>query len=209
VRLFLASSSPATPAPELVDLVGAGARVAVVANAQDGAGGGARRRVLDEEHRLLDRLGFSSFELDLRRHFRRRGRLAGALAQADLLWVTGGNVFILRDALGRSGLDRLLAPRLAEDSLAYAGFSAGACVCGPSLRGLELADELPRRRKPRWDGLGLVTFSVVPHYRSGTDVAREIEAVVGFLRARGMSYRALRDGEALVIRDGSMRTVQA
>src|ERR1035438_9640353 len=56
-------------------------------------------------------------------------------------WLHGGNVFMLRYALFRRGADIVFRDLLAADALVYAGYSAGACVLSPGLRGLELVDD--------------------------------------------------------------------
>lgn len=64
-----------------------------------------------------------------------------ALEHYDLVWLRGGNVFMLRYALRRSRADALLVDALKRDALVYAGYSAGPCVLAPSLRGLEAVDD--------------------------------------------------------------------
>lgn len=76
------------------------------------------------------------------------------------------------------------------------------------LRGLELVDEIGAVPEPVWDGLGFVDFSIAPHYRSDHPEADAIERVVEYFRTNGMPYRTLQDGQAIVVRDGSMRTVE-
>jgi dipeptidase E len=94
MRLFLASSRPGRGSRELADLVVPGARVAVVANAVDNLPDFPRAEWVDEERRMLASVGLSAFELDLRGYYQRPGALAGALAEVDLVWITGGNVFV-------------------------------------------------------------------------------------------------------------------
>ena len=102
-----------------------------MANAVDNLPEFPRAKWVDEERRMLASVGLSAFELDLRGYYQRPGALAAALAEVDLVWTTGGNVFVLRDALQRSQLDRLLTDRVGDGSLAYGGCSAGACVSCP------------------------------------------------------------------------------
>ncbi len=122
-----------------------------------------------------------------------------------MAWLTGGNVFILRYALSRSGADAAFGDLLAADALVYAGYSAGPCVLARSLRGLELVDDAEAVMRtygaePGWDGLGLLNEAFVPHYRSpGHPESAAMEAVVARYRAEGTPYRTLRDGQALVI----------
>jgi dipeptidase E len=48
-----------------------------------------------------------------------------AFGRPDFVWVRGGNVFTLRMALAKSGLDRVVVEGLAADPFVYAGLSAG------------------------------------------------------------------------------------
>jgi dipeptidase E len=195
--------------PDLTELAGAGARVAVTANAFDRAGDRPRKSWVEQELRALAAAGLSPFELDLRDYCSQPDGLRRALAAVDMVWATGGNAFVLRDAISRSGLDSLLSECLRDDSLAYGGFSAGACVCAPTLRGIELMDDPRKVRNPVWDGLGLVDFSIVPHYGTADAQGKSADRVVAYFRAHGMSYRTLRDGQAIIVRDGSAPTIAA
>lgn len=47
-----------------------------------------------------------------------------------------------------------------------------------------------------WNGLGLVDFSIVPHYRSDHD---EAEMAVIFLEKARMPFQAIRDGEVIIV----------
>jgi dipeptidase E len=106
----------------------------------------------------------------------------------------------------------VLGELLAADALVYAGYSAGPCVLSPSLRGLELVDDPAAVTRtygspPVWDGLALLTAAFVPHYRSpGHPETAAIERVVARYRADGIPYRALRDGQALLI-NGPQATI--
>jgi dipeptidase E len=127
------------------------------------------------------------------------------LSELALTWLRGGNVFMLRYALHRSGGDAVFRDLLAEDALVYAGYSAGACILSPSLRGLEAVDDADAVTRlygaePVWDGLALLDEAFVPHYRSpGHPETAAIEGVVARYRAEGTAYRTLHDGQALVV----------
>jgi len=119
--------------------------------------------------------------------------------------TSGNGQPVLRYALHRSGADDLFRELLAADALVYAGYSAGACVLSPSLRGLELVDDADAVRRaygspPVWDGLALLTEAFVPHYRSPEHPeTAAIEQVVTRYRAEGTAYRTLHDGQALLV----------
>ena len=197
--------------PELLaTLAGKGARVAVIAYAMDFAADDVRREAVDRELRAMSGLGFRPGEVDLRSYFGDAALLRRDLSQYDALWVRGGNVFVLRYALHRSGGDAIAAGPLAADTLVYAGYSAGPCVLAPSLRRLDAVDDpaavaATYGAEPIWEGLGLLDYSIVPHYRSPDHPeSTACDGVAAGYRAAGIAHRALRDGEALVIQgDGT------
>lgn len=207
VRLFLASASVRGPVQALTDLVGEDARVAIVANALDMEAELERREWLAKEMQALAGAGLSPVELDLRDFYADPGTLVESLTDLDMVWATGGNAFVLRSALKSSGLDELLLARLGDDSLAYGGCSAGACVCGPTLRGIELIDDAHAAGEPIFDGLALVDYSIAPHVGADGEAGEAIAPFVSYLRDNAIPYRALRDGQAIVVRDGHSTTV--
>lgn len=192
----------------MTQLVGAGVRTAVVLNALDNLPDFLRAERLEEERSVLEMLGLPAFELDLRAYFGQHAALQTALNGVGLIWVTGGNVFVLREAIRRSGLEDFIGELLRSEVLAYGGYSAGACVAGPTLRGLEIVDDATAVNEPIWEGLGLVNYSIAPHYRSDHPESRSIEDVVGYFEGRRIPYRPLRDGQALVISGGTSRVVE-
>jgi dipeptidase E len=119
--------------------------------------------------------------------------------------VRGGNVFVLREALRRSGADGLLTDLIRSGEIVYAGYSAGACVLAPSLRGLDLCDDPGDAGEVIWDGLGVLTHAIVPHLDSPGHPETELVArVAARYDTDGTPYTGLRDGQALLI-DGSTR----
>lgn len=213
MRLYLSSFRMGDHPEHLASLVGADRRRAVViANALDDAPAGVRQEAVELEQAALAELGFTASELDLRDYFGRRRHPHRELASAALAWVRGGNVFLLRYALFRSGAQVVLRQLLAGDALVYAGYSAGGCVLSPSLRGLELVDDPAAvtgtyGSDPLWDGLGLLDEAFVPHYQSpGHPETAAIGRVVARYQATGVAYRALRDGQALLV-DGANATI--
>ncbi len=177
-------------------------RAVVIPNALDHVSGDRQMRV-DGQIAELRKLGFDAEELDLRTYFRKPDGLTDDLQDVGLIWATGGNVFLLRRAMRLSGLDQYLIDRKSDDSFAYGGYSAGACVAGPSLRGLDLVDE-PHvvaegyDDEVLWDGLGLISYSVAPHFRSDHPESARIDAVVDYFTGNKMPFVALRDGEVIV-----------
>lgn len=205
MRLCLSSERLGERAGALLDMLG-GPRIAVIANGYDGASVTARdiyRTEVYDPIAEFTALGLEPHEVDLRAHFGDATSLRRRLTGYDLVWVMGGNSFVLRRAMKQSGFDTVIRDMLDADAVAYGGYAAGAVVAGPTLRGLELMDdpfELPDSYDEPliWSGLGLTPFAIVPHYRSRHPEAASAEKVVSYMRARRTRYRAISDGEVIV-----------
>lgn len=204
MRLYLSSYRIGTRGAELAALFPAGKRVAIIRNALDFSDDVERHRIgRAREIADLAALGLSGTDFDLREFFGSPARLSKALEDFDGLWVVGGNTFVLRRAMADSGLDAFLRDRAADDTFVYAGYSAGACVLAPTLKGIHLADQpevVPPgyRAEVPWDGLGLVPFSIVPHYRSDHPESPLMESVVEYLEQHQIRYLTLRDGDVYI-----------
>ena len=101
----------------------------------------------------------------------------------------------------QSGFDEVLLEQDAH--FVYAGYSAGACAVTPTLRGIHLVDEpevvpVGYTEEVTWDGLGLVPFSIVPHYRSNHPESALNEKVIEFFIEHKIPFIALRDGEVYI-----------
>jgi len=191
VRIYLSSYRLGARADTLATT---GGQAAIILNALDAFPD--RRLNWTRETADLERLGYSSAELDLRDFWGDLTGLARRLATVDLLWVVGGNAFVLARAATAAGLSHALRD---SPHLTYAGYSAGACITSPDLAGIEVmdpADELPPGYSPRMPAttLALTNLRIVPH--AGTPEADAAEAL---LNARGLRHTTLADGEDLVI----------
>ncbi|MEO6014917.1 MAG: Type 1 glutamine amidotransferase-like domain-containing protein [Devosia sp.] len=205
MRLYLSSERLGERAGALLAMLG-GSRIAVIANGYDGASALAReiyRAEIYDPIAEFTALGLEPDYVDLRAHFGDPESLRTRLAPYDLVWIMGGNSFVLRRAMKQSGFDTIIRDRLEANTIAYGGYAAGAVVAGPTLRGLELMDdpfELPEGYDEPlvWSGLGLTPFAIVPHYRSRHPEAASAEKVVSYMRARRTRFRAISDGEVIV-----------
>ncbi|WP_321963527.1 Type 1 glutamine amidotransferase-like domain-containing protein [Paraburkholderia sp. J7] len=203
MRIYLSSFDVGARPEQLVRLVGGEMRAAVIVNALDHREA-ARAQWLESQSTKLRALGLAVQELDLRQFFGATDRLREALQQVDVVWVNGGNAFILRRAMKQSGFDVAIADLLERDRIVYAGFSAAAVIASSTLRALVRVSD-PAEIPPGydsavvWDGLRLLPFSFVVHFESDHPESAAVGEEVEFYERHCMPYRTLRDGEAFVM----------
>lgn len=204
MKLYLSSYGIGDHPEALQKLVGSNKRAAVIVNAQDFTTEPKRAARLAFELDAIKSLGFVAEELDLRDYFNKPAQLAAKLETYGLVWIRGGNVFVLRRAMRQSGFDACIGRLVESEKLVYAGFSAGSCAAAPDLHGIELVDDdtiVPAGYSPEiiWSGLNFVPYAVAPHYRSDHPEAAAIEQAVQYFESHKIPYRALRDGQAIVV----------
>jgi dipeptidase E len=83
-----------------------------------------------------------------------------AVAQADGVFIGGGNTFVLLRDMYENGLVEVLRKRLAE-GMPYAGTSAGSNVAGLSVG---TSNDMPIVYPPKFAAIGAVPFNINPHY---------------------------------------------
>ena len=216
MKLYLSSFRLGDHPERFVALLPPTRRVAVIANSIDFEDPEVRVEKVAAEITWLTELGLHAEELDLRdfdgpgEDLRERSgdHLRARLTQYDGVWVRGGNVFVLRVAMSRSGADKILPDLIRSYTLVYAGYSAGPCVLAPSLRGLELCDDVTAvDGEVIWEGLGVLDQAIVPHLNSpGHPETELLEKTRAFYERTGVPHLPMRDGQALVI-DGTTRTL--
>lgn len=204
MKLFLASYRFGAHVDEFLSLTSGPGRIAVIANASDSWPEAARESALTSEMRGLSRLGFDPFELDLRKFTGHPRELAGRLDSVSTVWIRGGNTFVLRSQLHRSGADDAISTRVRAGALVYAGYSAGACVASVSLRGVEFADDpaevLPTTgAEPSWDGIGLVDVALIPHFGSVLDEGDAGQSMKKMYEHEHMPFLTLTDDEVFIV----------
>lgn len=206
MKMYLSSYRLGDNPEKLVNLVGANKKVAVIPNALDFSNEIDRRNAgVQREIDDLNNLGFEAEEVDLRKYFGKPDELEQKLSGFGAIWVRGGNTFVLRRAFKESGMDEWLIKQRDNKELVYAGYSAGVCVLSPTLKGLELVDDpvVVNEGYPRetiWEGLNLIDFAFAPHFESpGHPETESVSKEVEYYKKRGIKYKALHDGEAIVI----------
>jgi len=203
MRLYLSSFKIGNQPQNLVELVGLNKNTVVVLNARDHKQECRNEYLLGETEALND-LGFEVEELDLRNYFGKEKALEKFLRTKGLVWIDGGNTFLLRRAMKQSGFNNVITKLLKGDSIVYGGFSAAVVVLQKSLHGLDIVDNPNNisdgyNSEIIWDGLGILDYNVSVHYKSDHPESALVDKEVQYNKDNNIPYKTLRDGEVLII----------
>lgn len=206
MKLYLSSFRLGESPKKLADLFSSNKKIAVIANSMDFVSEKDRKDSVQQEIKDLSFLDLSAEELDLRNYFGKDNELRKKLLTYGGVWVRGGNTFILRRAMHQSGFEKIIKEKVNDPNFVYSGYSAGICVLANTLRGLEIVDDpkkAPQGYNPDiiWDGIGIINFSIVPHFQSNHPESGLVNAVVEKYEKDGVFFKALRDGEVIIIKN--------
>ena len=205
MKLYLSSFRLGDTPQKFSALFGENKKVAVIANAADSKNIDERRISVEKEFEWLREIGLEPEEFDLRNYFTDDSKLITDFKKFGGTWVRGGNSFILGRAMYQSGFDSVLDEyNTKEKNFVYGGYSAGVCVLAPDLIGIERVDDpniVPDRymKKVIWEGIGIIDFHFAPHFRSNHPETQLVEETVNLWKAQGINFKALRDGEVIII----------
>jgi len=212
MKLYLSSYRLGNYTDKLKELVGKpNAKVAVCVNALDATPDEVRNDVvLKRELEDMQSLGFTPEELDLREYFGKSG-IVEKLHQYDLIWLSGGNVFLLAKGFKQSGFADVFEQLVKTEKIVYAGYSAAFCVLNDSLKGVELVDDKDAQAEGYepgeiWQGIGLIDFYPIVHFRSNHHESDAVEKEYEFVVSNNIPHKTFKDGDVYLV-DGEQQTV--
>lgn len=179
-------------------------KIAVIINSKDLKPDDENKELkIKENINDIENIGFKATIIDLKKYFNNKELLDKDLKQFKAFYVIGGNVFALRKAMSLSGFDIFLKDFLLNKENLYIGYSAGMCVLAPKLNGLDIVDNPLNPYNSddiEYNGLGLVDYVPVPHYKSNHKESELIDEVVEYLNKNNIKYKTFKDGDVEIIR---------
>jgi dipeptidase E len=210
MRLFLSSENLGDYQDEFLSLL-EGVKLAYIGNAKDYLSDKDRNEKVLEHQEQFENLGLSFTEIDLRDFFEEKVP-DNILEDFDGIWCAGGNTFLLRSAMYKSGFDNILVEAIQNDSVVYGGSSAGAVIAGPTLRGTDNGDnpdlvEQIYEDEVNWNGLNLIDYVVIPHCGSEW-FGVEASKMEKFLSTEKIQFKKLSDGQVIIVNDNRVDFMQ-
>lgn len=179
-----------------------GNKIILIANSRDIFEDGPRKEAgIKRDTEALENLGFEVKNLSLKDYFGQHEKLRKELEGCYAFYVIGGNTFSLIQAMKYSGFDQYLKEISRDSRYLYAGYSAGICVLAPRLEGLHLVDEPINpynSEKVTYQGIGLINYMPVPHYKSDHPESKMADDVVEYMKQKNIEYKTLHDGDVII-----------
>lgn len=206
MKYYLSSFKFGNNINDLERLKPANNKIGHIVNARDAVGYDSKRAQKHqyEEIDFLNSIGFEAEALDLKNYFGKKEKLQQKLTELGAIWVSGGNTFVLRQAMCLSGFDKLFKELLRREGFLYGGYSAGVCILSETLKSIDQVDDpfnFPYNEisKPIYKGLGVFNYSFMPHYNSDHPESADIDMEIKRCIDNKWLFKALRDGEVIII----------
>lgn len=125
--------------------------------------------------------------------------IVSKLEKNDFIYVTGGNTFFLLQELRRTGADKILIREIQKGKF-YIGESAGAIIVAPDIgysAKMDRVEKAPGLKN--YEGLNLVDFHVVPHYKNW-EMGKAAEEIINAY-SDSLELKIIRDNQAILIED--------
>lgn len=206
MKFYLSSYKFGNETEKLRTMLPAGSRIGHINNSRDwtSADPAIRERYQREEMEQLNQLGFVVETLDLKNYFGKEVELREKLTQLNGVWVSGGNTFVLRQAMKLSGFDVIFNELRNRRPFLFGGYSAGVCVLCDSLKYIQNVDDpndfpYAGSKEIIWEGLNVFQYGILPHYDSDHFESEAIGKEVQVCIDNKWLFKAMRDGEVIII----------
>lgn len=206
MQFYLSSYKFGNETEKLKTMLPADSRVGHINNSRDWTTADPERRANHQREELeqLAALGFQVESLDLKDYFGKEDALREKLSQLNGIWVSGGNTFVLRQAMRLSGFDNIFQTLRQRKGFLWGGYSAGICILCDSLKYIKNVDDpndfpYPGITESIYEGLGVFNYGLLPHYDSDHFESEAIGQEVQNCINNKWLFKTLRDGEVIII----------
>jgi len=206
MKYYLSSYQFGDHIEDLKRMQGLNKKLGHINNARDWTGADVRRALntQNDEIGFLNSVGFIPEALNLQDYFYKQAALKEKLNSLGAIWVSGGNTFVLRQAMELSGFDNIFPELQARKDFLYGGYSAGICILSESLQPIDQVDDpnnFPYEdiSQAIYTGLGIFNYSFMPHYNSIHPESEAIDLEIKRCIENKWLFKALKDGEVIII----------
>ena len=155
----------------------------------------------------FDAIGFDSTKIKL---FDLMKTAPQRLSDFDVIYILGGNPFLLLDEVNKSGAQSVFKELANQDKILM-GYSAGSLLLGPDLSLFNQVDSLLGFNNINLEELtciGLYDFHIFPHYSDFTGQVPElIKKIDQFELESNLSVYRLNDNQGIIYQNGEIKFI--
>ena len=207
MKYYLSSFKLGNETSKLKDLVNkTNKKFGYIPNAIDFTSADPVRRIkhIEDDMNDIRQHGVEIEILDLKEYFGKKEELKEKLSNLGGLYVSGGNTFVLRQAVHLSGLEEIFTDLQNREDFLYVAYSAGVCIMTPTLKPYAITDDatdFPYKdlKSQIWEGLGILNFAFEPHYQSDHPESKSTDIEIQHCVDNKILFKAYRDGEVLIL----------
>lgn len=159
---------------------------------------------IEKDRNKLTQLGFNITEFSITGLI--KSEIEEKLKNIDIVFVAGGNHLYLLDQVIKTGFDQILLEKSKKD-LIYIGSSAGSVIMGKRVDVIATKEELSYFLKLKSDGIGLVDFTIVPHWGRPKYQQFYLELFEKFYKTN-TKLVLLRDNQYLLVQGEDYKIIQ-
>ena len=160
---------------------------------------------VDEAKEAFENLGLNIEVLDV--SSAPKDLIERTLQRCDLIYVSGGNTFYLLQELEKSGAKTIIREQV-NGGKPYIGESAGSIILAPNTSYAKDMDEAEKAapQLKSFEGLGLVDFYPLPHYKSFPfeEVTKKMLA-----KHANLNLKPITNEQALLVNGSQTKLVEA
>ncbi|MDR1969996.1 MAG: Type 1 glutamine amidotransferase-like domain-containing protein [Candidatus Nomurabacteria bacterium] len=156
------------------------------------------------DRKALEDIGFEVEDLKISKASHEE--IEKKIAETDVVFVSGGNVFYLLQELRRKGADKILRDFIKSGKL-YIGSSAGSIICSPNIgyvRDIYNLAAVPDLNDD-FSGLNVINFYILPHYGNFPFVNTTKRILTEYDGEEEVEMKAISDNQVIAILDGKRR----
>lgn len=159
---------------------------------------------VDADKKTLTKLGLIIDELDV--SSTSHAEMVSRIADADYIFVEGGNTFFLLQELKRSGADKLIVEHINKGKL-YIGASAGSMIVSNSIKYVQHMDNPAAAPDLQGDfsALAIIDFCIVPHC-TNFPFKKAAEKIIA-LYSDQLDLRPISNNQAITVDDGHVEVI--
>jgi dipeptidase E len=159
----------------------------------------------DDDRNALIKAGFDVFDYTITD--KKEGEIRKDLKDVDVIYVSGGNVFYLLEKVKASHFDKIVKDFIAKGKI-YIGTSAGSIVAGPDIFPAYYLDRAKDAKNLKdYKGMGLVDFTVLPHWGSEHFRERYLEQRLEHVYKEGYKLILLNDNQYVAVDGDKYRII--